>query len=198
MGLRYDTLLVCVILTSVLRGECSVPAATSELPAWTLHDCPLPSRPYRHPVSLHRPGWLNLKKRVSLSPKFWLSFYGVTHNMEACGLRAGVVYQVVSSTLPNTLQFLEQRDDDDDTQPEASDCKDEFMVLSNGSYGFISCNQNRQKATEAAWAWWGTVPYPYITIVLISVGVAMGVVLLVGLGVGVAWRRRSRGNAQLA
>lgn len=189
MGLSYYILMV-------LWAVCCEAASTTVLPPWIIDDCLLPSWPGDHPVSIYRPLWLNLRKQAKLSSVFWLAFYGVAHNMKDCNLRAGVLYQV-SKVTDESFTFSEHQQESggDDDVPSA--CKHHFMVLSNGSYGFISCTENRVKATEAAWKWWNTVPVSYITIISISVGVAMGVVLLVGVGAWVAWRRHSRGKALL-
>lgn len=99
--------------------------------------CTLPSSPKLHPVGVYRQSWLNLQKQSMLSDVFWFMVYGSTHNMEACGLRAGLLYRV--SRYNSTTFSFQENDDAPDTP-----CKDEkFMVLEEGSYGFVSCDESK-------------------------------------------------------
>ncbi|XP_071514170.1 uncharacterized protein [Panulirus ornatus] len=187
------------LLAALLLGATVASADDQVVHPWTITSgCPIPSLPGDHPVSRYRLHWLNLKDMVKLSPVFWLMFYGKMHNMETCGLRQGILYRLQrhnASSFSYEEKEVDRRGGGDDHAPPARVCKDDkVLVLGEGSYGFISCAESRQKATLEAGLWWDALPTFYITIVLICVGVVMGVVVVVGVVVCVRRRRRTRRN----
>ncbi|KAG7170465.1 hypothetical protein Hamer_G018952 [Homarus americanus] len=163
----------------------------TDFPSWTVESCPFPKLPADHPIGIYQPEWLDLRNVIKLpSQFFWIIFSGVILNMDKFGLKSGVLYHV---TRHNKTVFAFQEENGPVLPYSLPLSK---VVLDKGSYGFVSCEKNRDKAKEEAWAWWSTIPVSYITIVLITVGVLMVVMAVVGVIVGVRRRKRSRGNAQ--
>lgn len=175
-------------LLLLLTLESAVIIASSPIGQWEFRDCRLPSSGGDHPVGAYSPYILNLRKQSNLSPKFWFMFSGLTYTNNSCGFTSGQLYLV---TKKSKNEFVYTLDDKTTT------CPGHLIPLAKGSYGFISCAEEKEKAVATSQEWWHQIPTSYIMIILIIVGVAFVVVAVVGTAIGIVWRRKSRRAANL-